>query len=142
MAKRSKKARKSKPAGAPEGRKRGSGRADPGAAADPDDGDPVDGDPEDGDPDPLSLQPWSTRTCSPAETEERVRFERAWEAFRRGDFHACRGLAAVLVAEAESSEVRQRAQALEARLRVDPWALGMAAVALSLLLTAVIWTFA
>jgi len=92
--------------------------------------------------DPLAMPPWAGGAASPEEAEERARFERVWQDFRQGDFRRCRSGAAALAADAASGEVRRRARALPERMRVDPLALGMAAVALTLLLTAVIWTFA
>lgn len=92
--------------------------------------------------DPLALQAWAQKSSSPEEAEERARFDQAWEAFRRGDFRRCRAEATRLAADANSTEVRRRARALVDKLRVDPLALGMAAVALALLLMTVIWTFA
>ncbi len=92
--------------------------------------------------DPLAMPPWDKDAASPEEAEERTRFEQTWQDFRLGDFRRCRADAATLAADATSGEVRRRAGALLERMRVDPLALGMAAAALALLLTAVIWTFA
>lgn len=123
MAKRKKKARRAS---------KKSARARAGSAA---------SDPEEA-ADPLAMPPWDGAAASPEETEERARFEKVWQDFRQGDFRSCRSDAATLAADAASGEVRRRARALQERMRVDPLALGMAAVALALLLTAVIWTFA
>jgi len=92
--------------------------------------------------DPLAFRPWDKAVSSPEEGEEREVFERAWGAFRSGDFRQCRSVAAGLAAEATSGEVRRRAASLLDRMRVDPLALGMAAGALALVLMAVVWTFA
>ncbi len=92
--------------------------------------------------DPLALPAWDRSSSSPEEADERARFDQTWEAFRRGDFRRCRAEALVLAEDATSGEVRRRALDLLDRMRVDPLALGMAAVALALLLMAVTWTFA
>lgn len=92
--------------------------------------------------DPLALPAWEKAASSPEEGEERELFERAWDAFRAGDFRSCRAVAAGLAAEATNGEVRRRAVDLLDRMRVDPLALGMAAGALALVLMAVVWTFA
>lgn len=130
MAKRSSKARRaSKTAAA--GTK-GSGASSSDAAADP----------AGALEDPLALPAWDKPSSSPEEAQERVRFERAWEAFCRGDLRRSRAEATSLAADAASAEVRRRARALLDRMRVDPWALAMAAGALALVLMAVVWTFA
>lgn len=92
--------------------------------------------------DPLALPAWEKAASSPEENEERERFERAWSAFRAGDFRQCRIAAAGLAAEATNGDVRRRAVDLLDRMRVDPLALGVAAGALALVLMAVVWTFA
>jgi len=133
MAKRSKKAKKARPGMETQAEGR-SGSATPDLDSEPG----VAGDVTD----PLAHEAWANESASPEEAEERARFDQAWEAFRRGDFRRCRVEATRLAADATSAEVRRRARALVDRLRVDPLALGMAAVALALLLMAVIWTFA
>jgi hypothetical protein len=90
--------------------------------------------------DPLALRPWGQGSSSPEEAQDRALFEQAWDAFRRGDFRQCQVEATRLAEDATSGEVRRRSLLLLDRMRVDPLALGMAAVALSLLLTAAIWT--
>ncbi len=91
--------------------------------------------------DPLALPAWSRASSSSEEAQERALFEQAWHAFGRGDFRRCRTEAVLLAEDATSGEVRRRALGLLERMRVDPLALGMAAVALALLLMAVVWTF-
>ncbi len=87
------------------------------------------------------MPPWEGTGCSRQERRERARFEVAWEQFRRGDFRSCGRAAAALAADAASGQVRRRAEGLRERLRVDPLALVMAAVALALVLTAGLLTF-